>query len=136
MRPTSFFAVLLLAVLCVALDVALVVMVDKNQTLQGRLQSQQQALNSGVLGAQGQQISNNMLQDMGGAAAWNPAMRRLLIKHGFSVPAPQTKESRGRPSTGEEKPDRVLSAAPLDDATTAADAKKPQAAPETEQAAP
>jgi len=88
MRSGSYFIVLLLAVACVALAAALILMARTNQQLQVKLQVQQQTLTQGVLGQQAQQISAGVLQDMAKAAVSNAGIRQLLEKHGYRQPAP------------------------------------------------
>ena len=85
MKPGPYFVLLLLAVACVVLVVALILMGHTNQKLQVELQAQQQALNQGILGQQAQQISGGVLQDMASAAAGSPGIRQLLEKHGYRV---------------------------------------------------
>ena len=87
MKAWQFFTVLLLAVLCLGLSVALVVTARANQQLQQDLQDRQTKLNSGILAPQAQQIANNVLQDMGRAAVSNEPMRALLVKYGYTVTA-------------------------------------------------
>lgn len=50
MKPGYYFAVLLLAVACVALTVTLIPMTLVNQQLQVHLQTRQQAFNQGIFG--------------------------------------------------------------------------------------
>jgi len=85
-KPAAYFIVLLLAVASLGLSIALWWVGRGNLDLQNRLQAQQQALNSGILGQQGQQISGNLLQDLAAAAATNASIRGLLDQHGYRVP--------------------------------------------------
>ena len=87
MKTGSYFIVLLLAVACVVLTVALILMARTNQQLQSQLQAQQQVLNQGVLGQQAQQISAGVLQDMANASVDNVGIRQLLEKHGYRLPS-------------------------------------------------
>jgi hypothetical protein len=87
MKPGPYFVVLLLAVACVLLTLALIAMDQANQQLQLQTQTQQQQLNQGILGQQAQQISGSVLQDLAGAAVKNPKIRKLLKKHGYNVSA-------------------------------------------------
>jgi hypothetical protein len=70
--------------------VAAVVSARANQRLQQELQTQQQAINNGILGQQGQQISQNILQDMVAAAKRNVKIRKLLERYNYRVPAIET----------------------------------------------
>ncbi|MEI6647624.1 MAG: hypothetical protein WCP12_16420 [bacterium] len=85
MKSLPYFIILLLSVVCVALSVSLVLTSRANQRLQVELQANQQRLNSGILGPQGQQIGNNLLQDMATTATRNADMRQLLAKHGYQI---------------------------------------------------
>ena len=93
MKPASYITVLLLAIVCVVLSVALVFTARANQRLQAEVQAKQQVLSSGILGPQGQQIGNSLLQDMANAAARSPGMRKLLENHGYQVQPTETPES-------------------------------------------
>ncbi|MEI6969975.1 MAG: hypothetical protein WCL44_00530 [bacterium] len=91
MKSGPYFVVLLLGVACVSLAVALMVVARSNQKLQARLQLQQQALSQGILGPRAQQISSGVLLDLVSAAeGGNTAIRDLLQKHGYNVPASKT----------------------------------------------
>ena len=103
MKPMPFFVLLLLAVACAALTVALILGFRSNERLQREVQARQQALNSGILGAQGQQVSGNVLQDLAAAGKTHAAVRRLLEKHGYATPSPAPKTA----------PTDTVSAAPL-----------------------
>lgn len=89
MKRGYHFFLLLLAAACVVLTVVLILTAQANLRLQGRLQSQQQALSQGILGQQAQQISDGVLQDMAQAGLSNAAIRQLLEKHGYNVSAPK-----------------------------------------------
>jgi len=98
MKSGSYFVVLLLAVACVILTVALILVAQTNQQWQVKLQAQQQALNQGILGQQAQQISAGVLQDMANAAIINdPGIRQLLEKHGYRVPPARSPASAINP---------------------------------------
>ena len=85
MKAGSYFFLLLLGAACILLTVGLIAMAYTNQQLQARLQAQQQALNQGVLGQQGQQISAGVLQDLSDASVDNSDIRQLLEKNGYRV---------------------------------------------------
>jgi len=85
MKSTPYVIVLLLAVVCVVLSVSLVLTFRLNQRVQEGLQANQQLLNKGILGPQGQQIGNNLLQDMAHTATRNADMRQLLAKYGYQI---------------------------------------------------
>jgi hypothetical protein len=89
MKPGAYFILLLLAVACVGLTVALILIEHTNQKLQVQLQAQQQALNQGILGQQAQQISGGVIQELSTAAARSRGIRELLKKNGYRVPSSQ-----------------------------------------------
>jgi type II secretory pathway pseudopilin PulG len=92
MKEWQFFTMLLLGLMCVGLIAAVVGMTVVNQRLQQDLQAEQQQmlttrqrLDGGILGAQGQQISASILQNMVGSAGQNAKIRRILEKYGYRV---------------------------------------------------
>ena len=85
MKSIPYVIVLLLSVACVVLSVSLVQTIRVNQRVQAELQANQQLLNNGILGPQGQQIGNNLLQDMANTATRNADMRQLLAKYGYQI---------------------------------------------------
>jgi Na+-transporting NADH:ubiquinone oxidoreductase subunit NqrC len=85
MKSTHYIIILFLSLICFVLSVSLVVTYKVNQGLQAELQANQQRLNSGILGPQGQQIGNNLLQDMAAIATKDAAMRQLLAKYGYQI---------------------------------------------------
>lgn len=85
MKSTHYVIILLLSMVCFVLSVSLVLTFKVNQGLQAELQANQQRLNSGILGPQGQQIGNNLLQDMANSANSNVGMRQLLAKYGYQI---------------------------------------------------
>jgi hypothetical protein len=85
MKSIPYVIVLLLSVACVVLSVSLVQTIRVNQRIQAEVQANQQLLNNGILGPQGQQIGNNLLQDMANTAIRNADMRQLLAKHGYQI---------------------------------------------------
>jgi hypothetical protein len=86
MKAGPYFVLLLVSVACLVLSAASVAVQQKNQSLQLRLQGQQQASSGGILGPQGQRISGSVLQDMLAAAAGgNVRIKNLLMQHGYNV---------------------------------------------------
>ena len=93
MTFSRYLWLVILAGVAAAMAIAIVVMSALNERTQRDLQARQAALNSGVLGPQGQQIGNAILQDMASAAVTNRSMRALLQKHGYTIqPAAATPE--------------------------------------------
>ena len=98
MGKSQFIWLVSLAGLVAVLAVVVVTVSAVNEAAQRDLQARQVALNSGVLGPQGQQIGNAILQEMAAAAVTNRSMRALLKKHGYNIqppagtPAPATKD--------------------------------------------
>ncbi len=85
MKRSNFVGLIILAGLVATMAIAIVVMSALNESTQRDLQARQLALNSGVLGPQGQQIGNAILQDMANAATTNAPMRAMLKKHGYTI---------------------------------------------------
>ena len=92
MKNWHYFSVLLLAVVSALLTVVLIVLGEKNQNLQTKLQIQQQILNQGILGQQAQQISAGVLKDLADAAVDDQELRQLLEKHGYRVQLPMPRD--------------------------------------------
>jgi hypothetical protein len=82
---SQFIWLVSLAGLVAVLAVVIVMVSVVNERTQRELQARQVALNSGVLGPQGQQIGNAILQEMAAAAVTNRSMRALLKKHGYTI---------------------------------------------------
>lgn len=88
MREWQFITLLLLALVCTGLTAADVSMVWVNQRLQTEVQARQLAINNGILGQQGQQISQNILRDMANVAGKDAGIRKILERHSFPVQVP------------------------------------------------
>ena len=87
MKYRSFICLVALAGLAVVVALARVLLSAANERTQQDLQARQQAINNGILGPQGQQISGAVLQDMARAASTNRDMRGLLGRYGYTVSA-------------------------------------------------
>jgi hypothetical protein len=85
MTFSRYLWLLILAGVATAMAIAIVVMSALNERTQRDLQARQAALSSGVLGPQGQQIGNAILQDMAAAATTNRPMRELLKTYGYTI---------------------------------------------------
>ena len=85
MKLPKFVCLMILGVATLALALAIILLSISNERTQMILQAQQQSLNGGILGAQGQQVSSAILQDMAGAAASNRNLRSLLGKYGYNI---------------------------------------------------
>ena len=93
MAFSRYLWLLILAGVAAAMAIAIVVMSALNERTQRDLQARQAALSNGVLGPQGQQIGNAILQDMAAVATTNRPMRELLKKYGYTIqPAAATPE--------------------------------------------
>jgi hypothetical protein len=100
MKAWQFYSLLLLAVFCMGISMATVLVARSNVQLQARLQAHQTKLNNGVLGPRGQQIAANILQSMANASATDASIRQLLAKHGYNVTGQAAAESP--PAAGNE----------------------------------
>jgi len=87
MRTSQFTWLVVLAGASVVFAFAIVVLSAVNDKTQQNLQAQQVAINNGVLGPQGQQISAAILQDMANASANDRDLRMLLKRYGYTVQA-------------------------------------------------
>ncbi len=77
---------LLLSTACVVMAVVTVVATKKDQRLQMQLQQQVSALQSESQTISGtEQISRNILTDLGNAAVGNPSIREMLSRHGYTL---------------------------------------------------
>jgi len=85
MTFSRYLWLVILAGIAAAMAIAIIVMSALNERTQRDLQVRQAALSSGVLGPQGQQIGNAILQYMANAATTNRAMRALLLKYGYNI---------------------------------------------------
>jgi hypothetical protein len=85
MRTSQFVWLVVLAGAAVAAAAAIVVLSAVNDKAQREIQAQQLAINNGVLGPQGQQISAAILQDMASVSANNREMSNLLRRYGYTV---------------------------------------------------
>jgi hypothetical protein len=93
---------LILAGVATAMAIAIVVMSALNERTQRNLQARQAALSSGVLGPQGQQIGNAILQEMAAAATTNRPMREVLKKYGYTIQPAAGDRGQGAGVRGQE----------------------------------
>ncbi len=85
MSLAKFVCLVSLSGVSVALALGIVALSAVNERSQGRVQAQQMAINNGVLGPQGRQISGAILQDMAAVSVTNVDMGGLLRKYGYTV---------------------------------------------------
>lgn len=97
MRKWQSYSLLLMSVAGLAGMVGLILLSRATQNVQLTLQSQQEEINRG---AQSQQVGNNLLQDIGAAAAKNPRLKNLLAQNGFQLTPPPAVT----PATGGKSP--------------------------------
>ena len=96
-----FYISVAASALCLILSVIVFAVGNSNQTLQGEVQKQQQALQAQQAEIEAgnqisQQIGPNLLRDMAASSVKNDKMKALLAKHGYNVqvkdtPAPAAK---------------------------------------------
>jgi predicted Holliday junction resolvase-like endonuclease len=82
MKPPQFIVAVILSFLPLILVVNIIVMGQKNQTLQAQLQSQQEEINKGNMT---QQIGVNLLKEIAAASVKDDALKDVLSKSGSSV---------------------------------------------------
>lgn len=85
MRTSQFVWLVTLAGITVVLAFTIVVLSAINDKVQQDLQAQQMAVNNGVLGPQGQQVSAAILQDMAKASTESRDLRMLLKRYGYTI---------------------------------------------------
>jgi len=83
----KYHILMVMGFVCVVLSIALICIATANQKMQLQIQTQQQYLNQGVLGQQGQQITATIIQEMDNAAASNANIRTILEQYGYRKPA-------------------------------------------------
>lgn len=96
-----FYISVVASALCLILSIVVFAVGSSNQTLQGEVQKQQQALQAQQAEIEAgnqisQQIGPNLLRDMAASSVKNEKMKALLAKHGYNVqvkdtPAPAPK---------------------------------------------
>ena len=85
MRTAQFVWLVVMASIAIILAFSVVVLSAVNDSTQQSIQTQQVALNNGILGPQGQQITSAILQDMANASADDRELRLLLKRYGYTV---------------------------------------------------
>lgn len=75
----------ILGLICLALSVATIWLASGNQRMEQSVLGQRTLIERGILGQQGQQVGNNILQDLAATAQRNVDVRDLLARHGFKV---------------------------------------------------
>lgn len=88
MKSGHYIAALFLGLLSLLLCGSVVALAFVNERQQLRLDQRTEQLNRGMMGAEAQQISGRVLQDLGAVAQQNAALRRVLAKHGYEVARP------------------------------------------------
>jgi hypothetical protein len=95
MKLGQYMFLLMLGLVCVGMSVAIVVVAWDAGRVQSQLQSRQVRINSGLLGAQGQQVTAAILQELATVARNDAEIRALLRRHGYTV-----NEEAASPATG------------------------------------
>ncbi|MEI6514708.1 MAG: hypothetical protein WCO77_01915 [bacterium] len=103
MKSWQHKTVVILGVACLGLSIAIVFISQRNMRIQSEIQDRQQQLNNGVLGAEAQQITGRILQDMGTTAAKNEKMRNLLTKYGYNVRSSEPEAATQAPANTKEE---------------------------------
>ena len=82
MKPPQFIVAVILSVIPLILVINLIVMGQKNQTLQAQMQAQQEQINKGSMI---QQIGVNILKEIAAASVKDDKLKDVLTKNGYSV---------------------------------------------------
>lgn len=85
-----------LGAVCLALSTITILLAHANQRMEQAVQAQQIMLERGILGPQGQQIGNSILQDLASTAQQNEEVRDLLGRHGFQISPISTNSMPGQ----------------------------------------
>jgi hypothetical protein len=99
MKSWQYYTLLLLAVFCLGVSAATVLVARSNIQLQTRLQAAQVKLNNGVLGLKGQQFSGNLMNALANEAATDIAFRDMMARYGYNL------KLREPPVASDEAPD-------------------------------
>jgi predicted Holliday junction resolvase-like endonuclease len=82
MKPPQFIVAVILSFLPLILVINIIVMGQKNQTLQAQAQAQQEQINKGNMT---QQVGVNLLKEIAAASVKDDALKEVLTKSGYSV---------------------------------------------------
>jgi predicted Holliday junction resolvase-like endonuclease len=82
MKPPQFIVAVILSFLPLILVTMIIIMGQKNQSLQAQLQAQQEQINKGNMT---QQIGVNLLKEIAAASVKDEALKDVLAKSGYSV---------------------------------------------------
>jgi predicted Holliday junction resolvase-like endonuclease len=82
MKPPQFIVTVILSLVPLILVINLIVMGQKNQSLQNQLQAQQEAINKGSMT---QQIGVNLLKEIAAASIKDEKLKDVLAKSGYTV---------------------------------------------------
>jgi len=88
MKSSHYITTLFLGVLSLLLCASVVALAFVNERQQRQIDQRTQELNRGMMGAEAQQISGRVLQDLGAVAQQNAALRQVLAKHGYEMARP------------------------------------------------
>jgi hypothetical protein len=85
MKLGQYMFLLMLGLVCLGVSVATVWVAWGAGRMQSQLQWQQVRINSGLLGAQGQQVTAAILQELATVSKNDAEIRALLRRHGYTV---------------------------------------------------
>jgi hypothetical protein len=126
MKKVQLVIAWLLSAVCLLISVAFVLMTRGNQALQADLQQQAALVQNDTRTVAGtEQISRNILTDLGNAAISDAEIRAVLEKHGYTLTANQPAAS---PPAISQNPSPTVPASPMSPSLVAPVAPVPVAA--------
>jgi predicted Holliday junction resolvase-like endonuclease len=101
MKPPFFITAVVLSLIVLVLVINLILMGQKNQSLQVQMQAQQEEINKGSMS---QQIGTNLLKEIAQASLKDEKLKDVLTKSGYTIniapntsPAPSSATSSPTP---------------------------------------
>jgi hypothetical protein len=107
MKSGQYVTTLVLSLICFLFCGAIVAVAYVNERQQGELRNRQDRLNNSMISQSAQQIGSRVLNDLAAVAQKNPALRRVLTKHGYEVPLPPALPTIDEPVTEDISPVEV-----------------------------
>jgi hypothetical protein len=86
MKSGQYVTTLVLSLICFLFCGAIVAVAYINERQQNELRNRQDRLNNSMISQSAQQIGSRVLNDLAAVAQKNPALRRVLSKHGYEAP--------------------------------------------------
>ena len=102
MKPPFFITAVVLSLIVLVLVINLILMGQKNQSLQVQMQAQQEEINKGSMS---QQIGTNLLKEIAQASLKDEKLKDVLTKSGYTINvAPNTSPAPSPAATSSHTP--------------------------------